>query len=92
MAKREDKKITVTITMDEELKNDFAEVCEELGFSLAGAMTVFAKQMVRDRKFPFVPDARNMLDDVDIELDETDHKLSAADVKRFIMYMDKLRS
>ena len=44
--------------MPESLKEDFQSTCKDLGFTVSGAITVFAKQMVQDQKFPFLPEIR----------------------------------
>lgn len=43
----------ISIRMDENLKRDMEEICQELGFNLTTAFTIFAKQMVREKKIPF---------------------------------------
>lgn len=47
----------VTFRMDTELKKQAEAVLKELGMNMSTAYTVFTKQLVRDRCFPFVPDA-----------------------------------
>ncbi len=48
-------KVNVTIRMDRELKKQADQVLGELGFSFTSAVTIFIKQCVRDRQFPFEP-------------------------------------
>lgn len=48
----------VTIRMDTELKKQAEEVLSEMGMNMSTAYTVFMKQLVRDRCFPFVPDVK----------------------------------
>ena len=43
----------VSIRMDENLKQKFDYVCNELGLSISAAVTVFAKQVCREGKIPF---------------------------------------
>lgn len=59
MAKNKEsvEKTAVNFQMRTDLKNDWSEICEELGMSMSGAITLLAKQMVRERKLPFTPDA-----------------------------------
>lgn len=45
--------VNVTIRMDKNLKKQADEVFHELGMSFTTAVTLFAKQCVRDRKIPF---------------------------------------
>ena len=44
---------TINIRMDEELKKNFENVCDELGLNMSTAMTIFAKKMSRERRIPF---------------------------------------
>ena len=44
---------TVSISLDEELKNSFEEVCQDIGLSLNAAITVFAKKVSREMRIPF---------------------------------------
>ena len=48
-------KVNVTIRMDRELKRQADQVLDELGMSFTTAVTLFIKQCVRDRQFPFEP-------------------------------------
>ena len=43
----------VNIRMDEDLKRDFDNVCNELGMSMTTAITIFAKKMSREHRIPF---------------------------------------
>ena len=45
--------INVTIRMDEELKAQADELFSDLGLSLSAAITMFAKQAVREQRIPF---------------------------------------
>ena len=44
---------TYSIRMDNELKKDFDEICEEFGLSSTAAINVFAKTVVREKRIPF---------------------------------------
>lgn len=44
---------TVSVRMDDSLKRDFDEVCNELGLSMTTAITMLAKKMVREKRLPF---------------------------------------
>lgn len=73
----------VTIRMDTELKKQAEVVLNELGMNMSTAYTVFIKQLVRDGRFPFVPDAglpneetRQALEEV--RLMEKDHSKGKA--------------
>lgn len=39
--------------VDEELKQEFSEVCNNLGLNMSTALTIFMKAMVRNGGFPF---------------------------------------
>lgn len=44
---------TVSVRMDDALKRDFDEVCNELGLSMTTAITMLAKKMTREKRLPF---------------------------------------
>ena len=44
---------TFRVRMDENLKSQFEELCEEFGMSAATAFNVFARAVVRERRIPF---------------------------------------
>lgn len=44
---------TVSVRMDDSLKKDFDEVCNELGLSMTTAITMLAKKMTREKRLPF---------------------------------------
>lgn len=44
---------TVTIRMDEGLKQAFDSVCNELGMNMTTAITILAKKMTRENRLPF---------------------------------------
>ncbi|MCQ2913713.1 MAG: type II toxin-antitoxin system RelB/DinJ family antitoxin [Alphaproteobacteria bacterium] len=39
--------------MDEQLKQNFEQLCHEFGFSLSTAFNIFAKAVVCERRTPF---------------------------------------
>ena len=43
----------LSIRLDENLKKDFDNVCEDLGLSMTAAFTIFAKTVVRRQGIPF---------------------------------------
>lgn len=43
----------VNIRMDDDLKREFDQVCNELGMSMTTAITIFAKKMSREKRIPF---------------------------------------
>ena len=44
---------TVSVRMDDTLKKEFDEVCNELGLSMTTAITMLAKKMTREKRLPF---------------------------------------
>lgn len=45
--------VNVNLCMDEDLKKEMEQVCEEMGLSMATAFTIFAKKVVREKRIPF---------------------------------------
>ncbi len=43
----------INIRMDENLKQQFENLCNELGLNMTTAFNIFAKTMVRQQKIPF---------------------------------------
>ena len=43
----------INIRMDEDLKNQFSNLCTDLGLTMTAAFSVFAKMSVRQQKIPF---------------------------------------
>jgi len=44
---------SINIRMDENLKREFDELCNDLGLTMTAAFTVFAKTVVRRQRIPF---------------------------------------
>ena len=44
---------TFSIRMDENLKNQFDNLCKEFGMNASTAFNIFARAVVRERKIPF---------------------------------------
>lgn len=42
-----------SIRMDSNLKRDFGAFCEDVGMTMSTAFVVFAKTVLRERRFPF---------------------------------------
>ena len=42
-----------SIRMDEDLKRDFSQFCDNVGMNMTTAFVVFAKAAVKERRFPF---------------------------------------
>jgi DNA-damage-inducible protein J len=45
--------MTTTLRIDDKLKHDCEVVLDDLGLSMAGAVTIFLKQVVKQRGIPF---------------------------------------
>lgn len=43
----------MTISIDDDLKKEFAEVCKEIGLPPSTAFGIFARAVVRERAIPF---------------------------------------
>ena len=43
----------IVVSMDDELKLSFEEVCTDIGLSVSSAILIFAKRVARERKIPF---------------------------------------
>ena len=44
---------TISVRMDDKLKQQFDYVCNELGLSMSTAITMLAKKMAREKRIPF---------------------------------------
>ena len=61
----------ISIRMDENLKKDMEFICQELGLNITTAFTIFAKQMVREKKIPFEISAMTNKEEMDsMSIDE----------------------
>ena len=45
--------MAMTISIDDDLKKDFTDVCREIGLPPSTAFGIFAKTVVRERAIPF---------------------------------------
>ncbi len=70
--------VNVTIRMDEQLKAQADELFAELGLSLSSAITIFAKQAVREQRIPF--EIKRTTDRIQMAADSSVEELS----KQFI--------
>ena len=43
----------VSVRMDDALKRDFDQICNDLGLSMTTAITMLAKKMTREKRLPF---------------------------------------
>ena len=52
---------SLTIRLDEDIKAQFSEVCESMGIPATTAITIFIRQVIRDRAIPFpvIADAKS---------------------------------
>ncbi|WP_311643279.1 type II toxin-antitoxin system RelB/DinJ family antitoxin [Selenomonas noxia] len=53
----------IVVSMDDELKLSFEEVCADIGISIPSAILIFARRVARDRKIPFELTASPLLSD-----------------------------
>ena len=44
---------SISVRMDDALKEAFEAACEDMGMPMAVALTIFAKRVARDRRIPF---------------------------------------
>ena len=45
--------VNVNIRMDDKLKEQFADFCDNIGLSMSSLFNVFAKKVVQEKKVPF---------------------------------------
>lgn len=45
--------VNVNIRMDDNIKNQFADFCDNIGISMSGLFNIFAKKVINDKKVPF---------------------------------------
>lgn len=43
----------INVTMDKDLRRDFDNICQELGVTMATAITMLAKTMIREKRLTF---------------------------------------
>ena len=48
--------VAFSIRMDEDLKRDFSQFCNDIGMSMSTAFVVFARKTLNERRIPFVLD------------------------------------
>ena len=46
-------KVNVNVKLENELKKEFEQICDNLGITMTAAFTMLAKQMVREQRIPF---------------------------------------
>lgn len=69
--------VNVTIRMDENLKKQADELFSDLGLSLSSAITMFAKQAVREQRIPF-----EVTRNISMASDQTIASISEALIKK----------
>ena len=50
--------ITFSVRMDENIKRQLDELCKEFGMTTSTAINIFAAQVVREGRIPFIIDSR----------------------------------
>ena len=48
--------VAFSIRMDEDLKRDFGQFCNEIGMSMTTAFVIFARKTLNERRIPFILD------------------------------------
>lgn len=43
----------ISVRVDDEVKRNAEQVCEEIGLSMSAAITIFLKKMGREKRIPF---------------------------------------
>ena len=46
-------KVNVNVKLENDLKKEFEQICDDLGITMTAAFTMLAKQMVREQRIPF---------------------------------------
>ena len=67
----------INVRMEEELKNSFNELVEQLGLSISAAFTLFAKTAVREQRIPFSLELRPNLPQTPTVIDENRSEMVA---------------
>lgn len=85
----DDKTVLMNFKIKQSLKNDFSKICDELGMDMSTALTIFIKQMIRERKLPFTPNAASMdskiiKEDVELSIEKGNNQQG---YERFKEYM-----
>lgn len=44
---------TISVRMDDTMKKEFDNICNDLGLSMSTAITMLAKKMIREKRLPF---------------------------------------
>lgn len=91
MKSEKPKKELLNINIESELKKQFDEVCSELGLTMTVAVTMLVKQMVRDRRLPFLPDAGNNDNNIIIEA-QSKQNINANELLAYYMKMNELNN
>lgn len=89
-AKKKDiKKVAVNFAMEENLKHEWEDICEELGMTMSGAIHLLAKQMVRERKLPFTPNALKRDSIMNDNYETSFESINDKDLEMLMKYLKK---
>lgn len=66
--------MSMTISIDDDLKREFSDVCREIGLSPSTAIGVFARAVVRERCIPFTLSAGKRSDAQDAAASDDEHE------------------
>ncbi len=75
--------INVTIRMEEQLKKQADELFADFGLTLSSAITMFAKQAVREQRIPFEITRRDATYASNIALNEVSEKLIEQNIEAY---------
>lgn len=78
--------VTVNISMDAELKEQFDQLMEDLGLSMSSAITAFAKAAVNKGGFPFPLELPKFNEETKAAITETEHMLAHPDDTEYPAY------
>lgn len=91
-------KVTLNFRLDSEVRDDFGNICNELGMTMTNAIIMLARQMVREQKLPFTPDAtKKSVETYDYNIVESGEVINVENTTnnnefdRFIEYMKKFK-
>ena len=74
--------VMVNFRMDEHLKKEMEEVCNELGMTMTTAFTVFAKKVSREKRIPFEINADPFYSEANMKhLEKIIEKIETGNVK-----------
>ena len=49
----QDDSTMIHVRIDKDIKDEFESICDEMGITASGAIKLFAKAVIREKKIPF---------------------------------------